>query len=42
MVPVQIVLTRDSSRRRYIFFSAAKLMNAFRNMTYSVAYGDQI
>jgi len=31
MLPVEIVLTRDSIKRRYIFFSAAKLMNAFTN-----------
>jgi len=42
MFPVEIVLTRDSFKRRYIFFSAAKLKNAFSNRTYSVAYGDQV
>jgi hypothetical protein len=41
MVPVEIVLTRDSFRRPHIFFSVAKLMNASRNRTYSVAYSHQ-
>jgi hypothetical protein len=41
MISVESVLTNDSSKSRYIFFSAAKRMKAFRNRTYSAGYGDQ-